>query len=186
MSALHAKLVRRRILSYLYERYVADPLEMATPEDLMTRAELTKEDLVFNIYYLTDRGLVELMRGYRPPLFAAVRLTADGVDVVENRFEFDLRFPPAPDDPEALAAEVPRLMEQLVEEADFVPLDREARRALLRDVQYVRDELARHPERWRRAVIWTVLGWIAEPVDDPDEHLPTLRHLRRTLEELQG
>ncbi len=167
----------------LYARYLENPLDMLDPEDFLEGGKMGRKDLVVNMHYLGDRGLVELMMGYSPPMFAAVRITADGIDLIENRFAFNLRFPPAPGHAEEASADLPRLLESLVEEADFSPLDGEARQSLLRDVQFLRDELARPVARWRRPVIEAVLGWAAGPFDQPAEVLPSLPLLQARLAE---
>jgi hypothetical protein len=182
METLHPKSVRRRLLTILYENYQKAPLEMLGPKDFLGVDGITREVLAPNMHYLSDRGLVELMMGYRPQMFDAARITAQGIDLVENEFEFGLRFPPVPGDLEMAMAEAPMLVERLLAEADFSPLDGEARRSLLRDVQYLRDELARPARRWRLAVIRSVLDWMAEPFDDPDEILPSLRAIRTVVE----
>src|SRR5262249_51218637 len=115
------------------------------------------------------------------PWFAAVRITAKGIDLVENRFEFNLQYPPAPGDIEATFAGVPSLMERLVQEADFAPLDGEERKCLLRDVMYLRDELARPAARWRAAVIDTMLSWIEGYFEDPNGTLPVLAELKDAI-----
>jgi hypothetical protein len=186
MSINRPKSVRRRLLQILYEHYLKDPLEMLTPENVMADGTVLREHLLANIHYLNDRGLVELMIGYNPPMFAAVRITADGIDLVENRFEFDLRFPPGPEEASETLANVPTLIECLVEEADFSPLDGELRRCLLRDVQYLREELARPETRWRMPVIDTVLGWIESYFDDPLAVLPSLRALKEAIRAEHG
>ena len=186
MSGNHPKSVRRRLLKILYDHYQADPLEMLSPTDIIDEG-VARDDLVANIYYLHDRELIELMMGYNPPLFAAARITADGIDLVENRFEFDLRFPPAPDEAEDALAGIPLLLERLIDEAEFSPLDGEKRHALLRDVQFLRDEIARPATRWRTAVIDAVLGWVEGHFDHADEAahsaLPSLAKLREALKE---
>ena len=183
MNAQHAKSVRRRILTVLYERYQTDPLDMLAPEDFLEDGSMSREALAPNMHYLGDRGLVELMLGYNPAMFAGVRITADGIDLVENRLEFDRRFPGTPGDDEHATAAWPVVVERLVEEADLSPLDGEARGALLRDVQFLRDELARPAARWRMAVIETVLGWIEANFDRTDEALPSLGRLKGLLAE---
>ena len=182
MKAQHPKAIRRRLLLILYERYQQDPLEMLTPEEILAYNTVRREELMANMHYLRDRGLVELMIGYRPPLFAASRITADGIDLVENHYEFNLRFPPSIDEIEEASAEIPILVERLVEEADFTSLDGEKRKALLRDVQFLREELMRPVHRWRRDVVRTVLGWIEGQPEDPEE-LPSAKALRRALAE---
>jgi hypothetical protein len=180
-ARIHPKSVRRRLLTILYEHYNADPLEMLTPEDLLEDGTVSRGDLLCNAFYLHDRGLIELMMGYNPPMFAAARITAKGIDMVENRFEFNLQFPPAPSEDEHAMAEVPVLLERLVQEADFSALDGEERKCLLRDVQYLRDELTRPVERWRIHVTKTVVGWIEGYFDAPEESLPSLRELKTHL-----
>lgn len=177
----HPKHVRRRMMLILYTRYQRDPLEMLSPEDFYGPDGVTREELIANIHYLADRKLVELMIGYYPPLFAAARITANGIDLVENRFLFNLRFPPEPGKLEEAYADIPLLVEQLVEEAEFATLDGEARYALLRDVQFLRDEIARPAHRWRRGVISTVLGWISASVEKPDEELPAAKAIVEAL-----
>lgn len=177
----HPKHIRRRIMTILYERYLQDPLEMLAPEDFLGPEGVQREELVANIHYLADRKLVELMIGYNPPLFAAARITADGIDLVENRFLFNLRFPPELGEVEEAFAEVPTLVERLSEEAEFAPVDGEARLALLRDIQFLRDEIARPVHRWRREVIETVLGWITGAVEDVEQHLPSMQPLLEML-----
>jgi len=183
MGTVHPKSVRRRVLTILYEHYIKDPLEMLTPEDLLEDGTIARGDLLSNAFYLHDRNLIELMMGYNPPMFAAAHITANGIDLVENRFLFNLQFPPEPGEEEVAMAEVPHLLERLVQEADFSALDGEKRRCLLRDVQYLRDELLRPVERWRKPVARTVIGWIEGYFDAPDESLPALHELKPYLSE---
>lgn len=183
MESTHPKSVRRRILEILYEAYIRSPHEMLAPQDILEDGTVPREDLLANAYYLHDRGLVELMTGYNPPSFAAARITANGIDLVENRFEFNLRFPPEPGHEEAAAAQIPALMERLVEEADFSPLDGDQRRCLLRDIQYLRDELARPIERWRPEVVRTAIRWIDGYFKQANRILPSLSLLRVALNE---
>ncbi len=182
MKHRHPKSIRRRLLLLLYEHYLGDPLDMLTPEQLHEEGCVTREELQPNIFYLSDRGLVELMTDYKPPMFSGARITADGIDLVENLFEFNLRFPPELGEYEDSLADVPVLMERLVEEAELSALDGERRRSLLRDVQYLRDELVRPPERWRGEVIHTVTDWIEGYFRDAEEGLPSLIPLKKALE----
>ncbi len=175
--------MRRRLLTILYEHYLKDPLEMLTPDDVLEDGTLKKEELLANIHYLSDRGLVELMIGYNPPMFAAARITAEGIDLVEDHFEFNLRFPPAPEEMERALASVPVIVERLVAEADFSALDGEKRKCLLRDVQYLRDELARPAERWRTNVVETIIVWIEEHFNGCGEFLPSLAELKEAIRE---
>ncbi len=177
MNTVHPKSVRRRLLQIAYERYMLDPLDMLPPEVFLEDGTVSRADLLANMYYLHDRGLIELMTGYNPPMFAAARATADGIDLVENDYEFNLRFPAAPGEVEYRASSVPELIEQLVQEAEAAPLDGEARKCLLRDVQYLRDELARPADRWRIAVVRTVLAWLEAAAAEAESELPSLKAL---------
>jgi len=186
MDNTHPKSVRRHLLSFLYDRYMANPLEMLAPQDFLEAGNLSREALMVNMHYLADRKLVELMIGYNPPMFAAARITADGIDLVENRFEFNLRFPPDPGEREESVADLLWLVERLAEEAELSPLDGEARKSLLRDVQYLRDEMARPAERWRLRVVQTVLDWIATSIDQngDEDPLPSLRPIQNRIAEI--
>lgn len=151
---------------------------MAGPEPLMPCAGDDRSTLVFNMHYLADRGLVELMMGYQPPLFSGARITADGIDLVENRFQFDLRFPPAPEDPDSAAAELPALMARLAEEVEFCPVDGEARRALLRDAAWLQDEAARPAARRRLGLVLSVLDSMAGACGSAENAPPALEKVR--------
>jgi hypothetical protein len=179
-QAAHPKTVRRRILEVLYGTYMRDPLEMPGPE-AFTAQGITRQELIANIHYLADRNFVELMMGYAPPLFASARIRPDGIDLVENRYEFNRLFPPAPGELEAVLAGVPRLLEELMVQAELSPLDGDARQALLRDVDFLRAEVARPAHRWRHDVIETILGWVAANFDKPEDILPALPGLRAAI-----
>ncbi|MBI1320071.1 MAG: hypothetical protein GC168_14165 [Candidatus Hydrogenedens sp.] len=181
MDYRHPKAVRRLLLRILYESYMRDPLNMLSPQDFFDRG-LDKQDLAVGMHYLRDAQLAEVMLGYVPPLFNAARITPAGIDLVENRMQFDLRFPEMPGQEEARASTIPGLLERLVAEADLCPLAWSERRALLRDVHYLRDELARPVEQWREHVVSAMMDWIAEPFDDVASVLPVYDELQDALE----
>ncbi len=174
------KAVRRHLLQVLYDTYMADPLEMLSPEDFLNGGQVERHDLAVNMHYLRDDGLVEVMLGYRPPLFISSRITTRGIDLVENRYEFDRRFPRDIPQGDGSIVEIPELIEQLVVEADLCSLDRPRRLTLFRDIQYLREELAQPSESWRQEVIVRSLEWIAAPFSDR-EGLPTLPRLQALL-----
>lgn len=178
-----SKRVRRVLLTTLYHAYFEDPLNVLGPEDFLELDGIDRDALIGNMYYLGDRGLVELKMGYQPPLFASARITADGIDLVENETEFEMRFPSELNADELILVSVPYIVERLVEEAELTPLDGEARRALLRDIQYLRDEIARPANRWRTEVIEKVIGWIHDDTGDSGEGLASLDSLRAALAE---
>jgi hypothetical protein len=179
----HPKSVRRQLLTLLYDRYMNDPLEMIEPPFFLKDHGMTREELIPNIHYLADRNLVELMTGYNPPLFAGARIKADGIDLVENRYEFNRRYPPELGQIEEALADLPLLVEKLVYEAEMSPMEGEVRQCLLRDVAYLREEIARPAHLWRREVLGTVLDWIEGAADDPTVSLPSAMPLRNRIAE---
>jgi hypothetical protein len=157
------------ILSLMYDHYQQNPLDMLTPADLMTDGGVTRDELVANIHYLSDRGLVELMLGYYPPLFAAARITPDGIDLVENDREFNQVFPAQVTASDLATADITVLVEQLAAEAELTSLDGDDRRTLHRDVRFLRDELARSGDRQRLNVVLHLLEGILESYRRADE-----------------
>ena len=186
MDASIHKSIRRMLLQTLYRRYMADPTEMVEPEVFLEDGTIQKHPLLVNMHYLADRGLVELMLGYDPTTFSAVRITAKGIDLVENQFELDRQFPPLPDSDERRAADLPFLIELLQAEADICDLDGTARRALFDDIAYLRSEIARPAQAWRLPVILAVLDWMGDLVAPCDSPPPSLPLLKRRIHEITG
>jgi len=50
MDNTHPKSVRRHLLSFLYERYMANPLEMLAPQDFLEGGTLSREALMVNMH----------------------------------------------------------------------------------------------------------------------------------------
>lgn len=178
MPTLNHKAVRRAILTLLYRAYFDDPLRMVEPEAFQEDPNIAWESLVPNMHYLTDRKLVEMMMGYQPPMFTSVRITPAGVDLVENRFEFDRQFPKRGLEQNELGA-VPMLLERLVEEGDFVPVDGVARRQILGDILYLREELSRPVSRWRGELVEAIMNAIEGTAGD--HTFPALAKLREAV-----
>jgi len=184
MDFAHPKAVRRRILALLYERYMSNPLDMLGPSDFPAEAGIDRHDLVVNVHYLNDAGLVELMVGYNPQSFNAVRIAAKGVDLYEDPYWLNRRFPALPGEADHALSEAARLAEELVEQADLAGLDGETRRGLRQDIEYLRSELSRPAGARRLPVLRTILGWIGETVSAHRETLEALEPLERALERL--
>lgn len=185
MQYAYYKAARRTILETLYETYRADPLGTLPPEDLLEKTDLSKEDLAFNCHYLADRGLIELVLGYSPPLFSLARIRPLGIDLVENPFALNREFPPAMDHHEAQAAQLPVLLEKLVAEVDLAHVCGVERARMLRDVQYLRDEIAQRPSAWRMELVNRVSDWIEAGTDDVNA-LPSLVELKSLVVRLSG
>lgn len=178
----HPKAVRRHLLRLLYDSYMRDPLKTLEPEVFLDQ-EIGREDLLPNMHYLHDRGLVEMMTGYASPMFTGVRIRPAGIDLVENPFVFDREFPPAPGSPDMGPAELPRLLEALIEEADLCALEGGARKALIRDLLYLRDEAGRPASEWRPRVMTAALDWVEEAAAADPGALPSLPALRAVLDD---
>jgi len=175
------KAIRRAILETLYAAYLSDPLRMVEPEALFARPPITRENIIPNIHYLYDRKLVEMMMGYTPPMFSAVRITTTGIDMVEDRYTFNLQFPEQPDGTGEAESAIPYLVEQLVAQGDLTPLDGWTRRQLLGDIQFLRTEVAQHRSQWRPEVIHALLDWIELRHQESDGGLAALSPLRAAL-----
>ncbi len=179
------KATRRRILRILYNRYLEDPLASTDPYQFFEQHNLTRNDLVVNIHYLHDSGLVELLMGYAPPLFSGARITAKGIDVVENPYEFNLRFPAADNEEKGASDSLPALVEQFTRQVEQAALDGETRRTVLRDAWFLREELARPPERRRNDVILAAFSWMERLVSGADVVCQRLlREARARLDEI--
>lgn len=158
-----------------------NPLDMLGPSDFAEEPGLSREALVVNIHYLHDSGLAELMVGYNPQSFSAVRITARGIDLVENRYEFNRRFPAQPLDADFAMSEAVRLAEALEEEIDLAPLDWDTRQGLRQDVGFLRQELARPAELLRKPAVEAVVSWIEAALAGTEETLPSLAAFKRAF-----
>lgn len=187
MASHSPKNVRRRILTILYAHYLEDPLQMLTPTDIVEDGTVSKADLPANIFYLYDRGLIELMIGYNPPMFDAVRICPSGIDIVEDAVEFDRQFPAYSETNGRVQAEAMTLVLQLAEEADRAPLEGIKREWLLRDVRLLRDELRQPKNELRLDRVRQTLDWLPDYFDGGvGEHLPALAELRKLVAEPEG
>lgn len=181
MASEHPKSMRRRLLQACYDYYLQYPLDSLSPEELRDAAVVGRDALEPNVFYLRDRGLLHIGVIHTPPYFSAARITAEGIDLVEDAFAFGHQFPPSPDEVEDVLEEVPLLMERLLAEADYSSLGGELRQSLQRDLQFVRGELSRPAQRWRHEVIREVFGWVRGYSDTIDEELPSLRRILEIL-----
>jgi len=184
--------VRRRILVYLYETYSADPLAVVTPKEVEAGARVTRDELIGNIFYLEERGFVECMKRYGSRLFAAVRITPDGIDLVEDPMRLgalfcDRRQLPAAVVAEELSVDVAdtfRRLHLVVYEQD---IDTDRRNALVEDLRALEFELGRTADRRRLAKIRSLLEWLYEPLAEVKpavRELDLLRSLLRSWEDV--
>jgi hypothetical protein len=181
MRTENTRIVRRRIMAILYESYQKDPNQMLTPADLLADGSIPKEKLAANSYYLHDRGFIELLVGYNPPLFAAARIAPKGIDLVEDSDEFERVFALSPVAERSLTREVIPLLLQLAQQAEGVPGNGLVSQWLRDDVTRLRDELRRPQEDWDSDRILNALQWLEGSVADAPERLPALNALRTVI-----
>ncbi|HPU97293.1 MAG TPA: hypothetical protein PLO53_04970 [Candidatus Hydrogenedentes bacterium] len=176
------KTLRRALLEYLYVRYRQNPVGMVEPADLLEHIPTDKDLLAFNMHYLADHGWVELLRGYAPPLFTAARITATGIDLVENPGRFNRILPPSrseqEDSPEGA---LPVIVDTLCEESLYAQVDAEQRDTLDMDLAYLRAELARSSARRRPELIYSIINAMATVRNMDPQALPSLEKLRELL-----
>ena len=176
--------VRRRILVHLYETNSADPLTVLSPKELESGAQIERDELMRNIFYLEERGYVECMKRYGSRLFAAARITPDGIDLVEDFGRIEALFGDRRDRPamhvdgeiSVDAADTFRRLHLVVYEQD---IDTDQRNALLHDLRALEFEIGRPAHRRRLARITVLLEWIHEPMAD-------IEHAVREIDLLRG
>ncbi|CAB5160796.1 hypothetical protein D3OALGB2SA_5415 [Olavius algarvensis associated proteobacterium Delta 3] len=90
----HVKL-RRCILELLYEMFKEVPFAQVELSHIEESCETEARELNWNIVYLEKCGYVELNKSAECITHAGVAatLTATGIDLVENRPDFEDRFP---------------------------------------------------------------------------------------------
>jgi hypothetical protein len=85
--------IRRRILEMVYERFKEHPYYQITPKEFTEDLDISIEQLSYNIVYLEEKGFLELAKPLEGSIFVGARITAMGIDLVENQEKFDLTFP---------------------------------------------------------------------------------------------
>ena len=181
MRRENPKVIRRSILEILYDSYQVDPLHMLSPYDLAEHRTVQLEDLTPNCHYLHDRELIEMMVGYKPPMFDAVRIAPPGIELYEDVRAFDKQFPPIATETRGAPNVVP-LMMQLGREAEVCSLEGVRRDWLLKDMSHLRDELRLPEDEWRADIILRDLSWLEGFFEEGDEsELPALDKLKSIL-----
>lgn len=93
MSSVSNDQIRHRILENLYKTEQERPGDTGVDRKrLQEMLQVTNEKMDFNVLYLKEKGLIELHKVYGVPWHTA-RITAVGIDVIENKNEYAARFP---------------------------------------------------------------------------------------------
>lgn len=184
MKRGNPKAVRRQILSLLYDRYQADPMHSLMPSEIYVETGLSPEDVTPAAFYLHERGLVDLMVGYNPPNFDAVRIAPAGIDLVEDRAAFNQQFPPDDSNEGESYAPVMPLLLALVQQIEASQIEGTRQAWLLEDVGRLRDALRLPIASWDPALIRTWESRVAEYIEDGlAEQLAAFRELQRLIAE---
>ena len=90
----HVRL-RRCILNRLYEIFKDFPYASVELSQISEECHADAGELNWNIVYLEKCGYVELAKSFEclPFIAPSVTITARGIDVVEDKREFNSRFP---------------------------------------------------------------------------------------------
>ena len=181
MRKTNPKVIRRSIMEILYDSYQVDPLHMLSPYDLAEFKTVILTDLTPNCHYLHDRNLIEMMVGYNPPMFDAVRIAPKGIELYEDVRAFDREFPPFATEGRGAPNVVPLIM-QMGREAEICSLEGVRREWLMKDLSHLRDELRLPEEEWRADIILRDLQWLEGFFEeDLEAELPALVKLKDML-----
>ena len=187
MSAEHPRSIRRRLLLSLYKYYTENPHQMLSPRELMDDTGVSRKAISPAIFYLHERGYVEVMMGFNPPLFDAARISPDGVDLAEDEEALDRRFPRDGSPDSTVAPEAVALVLELAVEADHAPLEGAQKQWLLADLRHLLDEVRKPVHRWRRGDLADAFKWVEEYFNgDAAAHLPTINKVKEVVDALLG
>ncbi len=184
MSRTNPKAARRNILIFLYEHFLLNPLQMLTPADFTDNGIVSITELIPNIHYLHERNYIELMQGYTPPLFAATRISNNGVDLYEDTVEFDRIFPPEVTASTAGTSDLVMVLLALAAESEALGLSGKKHDWLLDDIDFLRRELVKPDVHWRSDFILKRLQWLEVFfADESIEAVPAFAVLQSILHE---
>jgi hypothetical protein len=182
MEHANPKLVRRELLTILYDSFLEDPLQMLSPSDITERGTIQHRDLIASAHYLHERNYIEMMVGYNPPMFAATRIAPSGIDLYEDYEAFNRMFPEKPVKHNERASAIITLMLALAREAESTALDGERRAWLLADIRELRETLCKPEGTWNGAEILCRLQWLdGFFMSEENAPLPSLEKLKTIL-----
>jgi hypothetical protein len=87
--------LRRAIMERLYELFRQVPYASIELRQLAEDCSSEAEELNWNLVYLEKKGYIELSKSVDCPPYVAcsVTLSADGIDLIEDRDRFENAFP---------------------------------------------------------------------------------------------
>ncbi len=84
--------IRKKMLEILYELFQKRPYNRITPKELIEIIGVDLETLHFNAVYLEEKGYLELQKPLDGTLFVGARITAEGIDLIEDIDKFNAIF----------------------------------------------------------------------------------------------
>ncbi|HIE05231.1 MAG TPA: hypothetical protein EYP58_00355 [bacterium (Candidatus Stahlbacteria)] len=84
--------LRREILRLLFEKFQEHPYHRILANEFCKIIGIPLSRLDYNMIYLEEKGYVELQKPREGDVFISARITARGIDLIEDDFEFDLRL----------------------------------------------------------------------------------------------
>jgi hypothetical protein len=85
--------IRRKILEFAYKHYQENPYYRIIPNEFKDHLNIHLKELHFNIVYLEEKGYLELQKPIEGSLFVSARITARGIDLVEDEYQMEVHFP---------------------------------------------------------------------------------------------
>ncbi len=174
---------RRTILLALYKAFEKTPQSVLTPRDIVDATGLARGELGPLVCYLEERGYVECMRRFgEGTLFGGVRISPDGIDVVEDPLKLDLLFPETAREPDErgpdIDARIKRALDNLyaIASSDLAEID--LKDSVAEDLSSLEWELSRASDARRVDKILALLEFIEECFNgcpDAAYHVSVLR-----------
>ena len=84
--------LRRQILKLLYDKFQEHPYYRILAKEFCEIIGVPLNRIDYNMIYLEEKGYVELQKPWEGDVFISARITAKGIDLVEDDFELDLRL----------------------------------------------------------------------------------------------
>ena len=85
--------IRRQILEFAYKHYQENPYYRIIANEFKEQLNVNIKELHFNIVYLEEKGYLELQKPIEGSLFISARITARGIDMVEDEYQMEINFP---------------------------------------------------------------------------------------------
>jgi hypothetical protein len=183
MTVAENRLIRRKILIALYEVYQINPQTMLSPKEVIEAANITHDGLARNIFYLEEHELVECLKRFGTTPFGAAKLTAKGVDIVEDENKLNQLVPVNGQAAAGPTDELAELFERIRTDAHNAPLGQEDIESLIDELDFIQKSMARSRTDARAEKIQTVLRWISDSFDGNESVLRDIRRLTELVQE---